>query len=332
MQVCSGRDAGDSPFAWVTPNEQMSKIIYSLHQFLAWRGFKGETPYRWARCFYKYTDCGPWAVFLVKTKEASEEVLPAQVASFKEKDGMATLVNSRELTPDFVRFLGFDKDGLSKKERTWGDYNRLIDEFIADEAKQVRTGRELEVISRDLSRLVVRLPGSTKAHPMECDEIYYEDKQVMEFDLDTCAGIKFGSIVEGSDACAGPYTHMFPFETEAWDRDEAHMEAETSFYWERDNGSWYIVRNEHEEWMAVNAWGDISWKGETPPDDIKEAAEAAIHNDWQEDPEHSSCVVQTIPEMIGIYEIKPEHKNWKALSLGETGAEIYTFNNDTIYD
>ena len=332
MQVCSGRDAGDSPFAWVKPNKQMSKIINNLEEFLAWRGFKGESPYYWARCFYKYTDCGPWAVFLVRDAEAFDEEHEPLLAKIRNHKGQAVLENPEDLDDKFVQFLGFDEHGLSKKERGWDTYVGLVEKFIADE-KSNGPSKDLVIIRKDGSTMELQRPSYTESHPADYREIYYEDvSKDNPVDLELCAGIKFGSIVEGSEACSGPFTHMFPFSSDDWDRDEEYMEGETSFYWERDNGSWYTVTRGEEEWVAVNAWGDIRWKGETPPEDIRKAAEQAMHNDWQDDPDFKGCIVQTIPVMPGIYEIKPEHKDWKPLPLGETGAEIYSFTNDEIYD
>lgn len=159
--------------------------------------------------------------------------------------------------------------------------------------------------------------------------IYYEDRDT-KLDPALCVGIKFGSIVEGSDVESGPFTHKFPFESDAFNKDVAHMEAETSFYWERDNASWYTVRTEDDEWTVSNSWGDIRWKGDPPPGTIKAAAEAAIKEDWQDDPEHSCIVIQTIPKLPGLW--ATAQKDWKAMPLGDTGAEIYTFENDTTFE
>jgi hypothetical protein len=158
-------------------------------------------------------------------------------------------------------------------------------------------------------------------------------------DPERCCGIQFGSIVEGSDQCSGPFTHMFPFWTSDWRRDEEFMGKETSFYWRRDNATWYRVRTDNDEWTVADVWGDIEWEGEAPPEPIKTLAEAAIKNDWQYDPRWpgGNCIEQTIPQMpdefgYGCRPKPKEGEEWKAMPLGDTGAEIYTFENDSTFD
>lgn len=172
-----------------------------------------------------------------------------------------------------------------------------------------------------------------KDKPEGTRDVYYEDLRrgtSPPVTNDTCVGVEFGSIVEGSDANSGPFRHMFPFRTSEWERDEEFMEKETSYYWKRDNATWYTVRTAVEEWTVANVWGDIEWEGAPPPDDIKALAEKAIEEDWQPDPEHADCIVQTIPKMPGMW--KDPQPDWKAMPLGDTEAEIFTFENDTTFD
>ena len=42
------------------------KIYKNLKELLDGEGFGHEEAGYWARCVYKYTDCGPWVVFLMK--------------------------------------------------------------------------------------------------------------------------------------------------------------------------------------------------------------------------------------------------------------------------
>lgn len=166
-------------------------------------------------------------------------------------------------------------------------------------------------------------------------DVYYEDLLRPETEAvtnDNCVGIQFGSIVEGSDANSGPFTHMFPFRTPDWEQDEEWMEKETSFYWKRDNASWYCVRTDDDSWIVADVWGEIEWQGAEPPEPIKTLAEEAIGNDWQPE-EGSRCFIrQTIPQIPCEWRPRDSDKDWKALPLGDTGAEIYTFENDTTFD
>ena len=323
-------------FDWIDePPRNKGRLITNLAEFLGWRGFSNDEPYYWARCFYKYTGCGPWTVFLLRDQEAHDVAHGPQTARFRKVRGKAVLENVGELSEKFVQFLSYDAQGLSKKERTWKAYNALVDAFAADEAKQARTGREIVVERPSTTELRITTPGYSEHFDETYQEVYYEDMREEgspEVNNKNCVGIKFGSIVEGSDACSGPFVHMFPFASAEFDRDVAHMEAETSFYWERDNGSWYAVRNDDTEWIVVDAWGDIEWKGTPPPEEIKAAAEAAIEADWQDDPEFPGSIRQTIPEIPSMWQPKESDKTWEAMPLGDTGAEIYTFTNDLTYD
>jgi hypothetical protein len=378
-------------FDWIEdPPGKKGRLITSLAEFLDWRGC-GDDPYSWARAYYKYTDCGPWVNFLELIKPAREINHPSAVAIVRCVRGKAKLMNPQEIDPKFIQLLSLDKDGLDPKERKWEHYCKLVDDYIADEDKQARTGRTLELVKQTVAERHLRQPARTEHVEADYREVYYEDlgkvikepKEVrcgcylkdggpwpgdeastfysegepepdcpschgtgkvtryyptggvITLDPEKCCGIQFGSIVEGSDQCSGPFTHMFPFWSSEWTRDEEFMEKETSYYWRRDNASWYIVRTEDDEWVVANVWGDIEWEGEEPTEDIKKAAETAIENDWQEDPRFpgGNCVAQTIPKMPSIYRTpRDEDKDWKAMQLGDTGAEIYTFENDTVFD
>jgi len=376
-------------FGWLKePPNGPEKVITSLQEFLTWRGFGNDEPRYWARCFYKYTACGPWAVFLMADKPAHDIEHPDVTARIRCVRGHARLMNPKDLDDDFVQFLGFDKQGLDRKERTWENYVKLVDDFIADEGKMARTKYGIEIEKRTVAELHIRRHGWTEHVDAVTKEIYYEDigpvyayrevkcgcasevigthpddpqeeiyrdkdpdpdcdichgrgthqmymatGEVIEVDPELCVGIKFGSIVEGSEVCSGPFEHMFPFKAKDFERDLKYMEKETSFYWERDNGSWYCVRTDDEEWYVVNVWGDIRWESE-PPEPIKTLAEEAMKNDWQPDPERpNSCIVQTIPQMPDAWTTpKDSDKYWKGMPLGDTGAEVYTFENNSTFD
>lgn len=192
----------------------MSKIN-NLSEFLRWRGC-GDEPYGWARAFYKYTDCGPWAVFLLK-------------------------------------------DGG-------------------------------EVYYEDLRR---------EGAPPVTDE--------------TCSGIKFGSIVEGSDAESGPYYHEFPLDTEAFDRDVVGMEEETTFYWERDNYQWYRLHVLGHTYYLHQTWEGVVWD-EAPSRKLRKKVEAFLEGDAE------------IPQET--WRNREEHK---PLRIPGTRADIEEYVNDGVF-
>jgi hypothetical protein len=333
-------------FDWLDePPGKKGRLITSLADFLDWRGC-GDDPYRWARAYYKYTDCGPWVNFLELVTPAHEINHPSVVAVLHKVRGKVKLMNPEEIDPKYLQLLALDEHGLDRKERKWDHYCKLVEEYIADEANQERTGRTLTLVKRTATELHLQQPGRMEYVEDDYKEVYYEDlgRGSVTLDPERCCGIQFGSVVEGSEQCSGPFTHKFPFWSSDWARDEEFMEKETSFYWKRDNASWYRVRTEDEEWVVANVWGDIEWEdgglsdaGSEIPPDIKALAEEAIKNDWQTDPKWDCCVVQTIPRMPNEFgwgcRPKPkEGEEWKAMPLGDTGAEIYTFEDDTVFD
>ncbi len=195
----------------------MSKIINNLQEFLDWRGFSiNDGAYRWARCFYKYTDCGPWVTFMMTH------------------------------------------------------------------------GREA----------------------------YYEDKAVNDVTNDNCTGLKIGSIVEGSDVEWGPEEFIFPFESEDFDKAVENMEAETSFYWERDNSQWYKVQTPRGEYYLHNTWGEIVWDGQKPAKALREKIEEFIH-------EHFDEIVHEV--RTWHLEGKPD---WKPTPIPGTRSTIHEYCND----
>jgi hypothetical protein len=324
MQTCDTLDPGEMP--GVSKGHNPKNNMKNLKEFLAWRGY--DNPYSWARSFYKYTDCGPWVNFLIQEAPARDVDHPAVIAVFRRVRGKVKLMNPDEVSPDYLQLLSLDEKGLDRKERAWDHYCGLVATYVADEAKQARTKKTLEIVKQTPTELHLRQPARTQHIEAKIRGVYYEEAR--DLDVDKCVGIEFGSIVEGSDACSGPFVHMFPISKKAFNRDVAFMEKETAFYWERDNGSWYTVRTDQDEWVVVNAWGDIRWQGKPPPKKIRKAAEAAIENDWQDDPDFEGAVKQTIPKMPGMW--GKAQPGWEAMKLGNTGAEIFTFENDTTYD
>lgn len=328
------------------PNKPMSKkkiarkgkLIKDLNAFLDWRGC-GDDPGQWARAYYKYTACGPWVNFVIKDKPESIESYTFYVR--RNAKGKLHCITDQPTPSELLRPFGFDADGVPK--RGYADCFQSLKSYSAAVRKYQERFDKL-----DDTKITLIAEGPTNPKPGEhrwvmvrfthhtpasTRDVYYEDLRrgtSPPVTNDTCFGIEFGSIVEGSDANSGPFRHMFPFRTSEWERDEEFMEKETSFFWTRDNASWYTVRTAVEEWTVANVWGDIEWEGDPPPDDIKALAEKAIKEDWQDDPEHSGCIVQTIPKMPGMW--KDPQPDWKAMPLGDTEAEIFTFENDTTFD
>jgi len=109
------------------------------------------------------------------------------------------------------------------------------------------------------------------------DELYYEDKQAGDCDLaNHIIGVKVGSIVEGSDVEIGPETLMFPFEMEKFWEAVEEVNDQASFYWERDNSSWFLLFHpDHSQYHVKACWGDWEWnfgdEKDQPPEEVKQA-------------------------------------------------------------
>lgn len=248
----------------------MSKIIHNLNEFLEDRGFDSATD--WSRCFYKYTDCGPWSVFITYTGEVYYEDLRRQeMIVTKVKCGCTSIC-----VPESGEHLEHHVDCAADSECCACNGTGV-------HSKWAPSGKPLPVV-----------------------------------DNENCTGIKIGSIVEGSEVESGPFTHMFPFDMEMFNRDVAYMEGETSFYWERDNSQWYRVAVREKEYFLRNRWGDIKWDSDKPSPKLLKKIEAFIETNW----EH-------IPSEPGFW--ATSKKDWKPAKIPNSVATIHEYINDTDY-
>jgi hypothetical protein len=297
------------------PPASRGRLISNLKEFLDWRGC-GDDPYSWARAYYKYTDCGPWVNFLELIKPAHEIQRPSTVAIVRCVRGHAQLMNPTEVDPKLIELLSLDEHGLDAKERAWDHYCGLVDEYLAAEEKQ-RTSRTLELVHKTMAEWHLRMPARTEFVEADYREIYYEDlgRGTVTLDPEKCCGIQFGSIVEGSEQCSGPYTHLFPFWSSEWTRDEEHMEKETSYFWTRDNSQWYRLQVRGQVYELHNTWGEITWGTDKPSPKLVDKVEAFINEHFDE-----------IPREPGMW--AAPKKKWKPAKIPGTRATIHEWIND----
>lgn len=113
-------------------------------------------------------------------------------------------------------------------------------------------------------------------------QLFYEDSQASQDASeqnwwDSCTGIEIGSIVEGSDVEVGPEFLSFPFTEDDLDRTVKGIDDEASFYWERDNTTYYTVRKADGE---VELWCQWTEFADNPTgtwdDDDQESLQLAI--------------------------------------------------------
>lgn len=316
-------------------HQTMSKIK-NLKEFLAWRGFGEDEVGYWSRCFYKYTDCGPWVVFLMRDEDARDET-SSFIVRRGDKGKLECVpggpLNEQGVLPpdDLLSRFGFNQKGQLKKDYRSDSCMRSMQaywEALKEYREKLDSSDKFEINAvlrpRTWNRSGYRrwIFVDLKRHvPAAVEEIYYEDvlRGDKVVDPDRCVGIKFGSIVEGSDACSGPYEHFFPFKKKDFDRDIEHMDAETSFYWERDNSQWYEVRvTGGTGYYVHNTWGDIRWDGVPPYKQLRERIERFIEEHWED-----------IPHIPGYW--AKAQPDWQPLKIPGTRATIHEYCNDGIF-
>ncbi len=79
-------------------------------------------------------------------------------------------------------------------------------------------------------------------------DVYYEDPLARQSKGEqtwwsSCTGLTIGSIVEGSDVEVRPVSLSFPFNEDQLDKGIEDIDTEADFYWQRDNSTYYTVRN-----------------------------------------------------------------------------------------
>jgi hypothetical protein len=160
-----------------------------------------------------------------------------------------------------------------------------------------------------------------------CDDLYklptIEEMGTLGWEI---IGVSISSIVEGSDVeidgdqlCSSNY-HKLPKLKDFWTCVE-EVNAQASFYWERDNSHWYCVRDKDgDQYGFHETWGELVWTydDEYPPKEVKAAVEQFVKDGgnmtWNE-----SIGTQTHP--YGKYFPLPGAEGW----------EVCEWLNDSTY-
>ena len=160
------------------------------------------------------------------------------------------------------------------------------------------------------------------------EEVYYESKEAATKCLPLfasiectgiCIGVKVGSIVEGSDVELDPITLEFPFEEEKLDEALKELNDVASFYWERDNSSWFQLRYRNNDVYFFHwAWDDIVWDNKKPSKHIRDLVDKFHKDDGN----------MTWTDSFGVQ----THKDGEWFSLpGGRGWEVCQWTNDCDY-
>ena len=270
-----------------------SKKYRNLGQLLEAHGV--DTPYSFGRALYKWTDCGPWTVFVLSEAPAHDEVEDVVIACDPATNGAR--VESGNPSKDTLLVLGLDDPAGEAAKWPWRKYCEKLDEFVAEHTtvkRGYRPDEKLTITKKSVARRWIRVerhvPASTK-------DFYYENRE--EFDQAKCVGLRIGSIVEGSEVEVSPVTLEFPFSEEELDQAVKGIDEEASFYWERDNSKWYCLKSpDGEQFSFRETWGEVKWDV-VPPDDVRAAAEkwSLDGGRWQkEDPKSPGMSFATCDE------------------------------------
>lgn len=273
--------------------------ITNLKEFLA--HVSGENAYHAGRNLYKYTSCGPWIVYLVEETPEQSVSLGVQV---RMKDGKlhASCEESifdyeNERAPDVLDLLGFHPEGSPRKSdkigRSVAAYRRTIEAFIK---RDRRDNNNAPATMGDSSKpytltLYPQRPTELGCRPAPkavnilmhriekpvYREVYYESDEANT--LTECAGIKMGSIVEGSEAYVDREPMMFPFTTAEFDSYVKSIDDEADFFWKRDNLDHYRVMQGKKEYYITAGWGEEL----KLPKKLREAVTAFLQNNELEE-------------------------------------------------
>ena len=220
-------------------NKLTMKIINNLEDYLEM--LSAETPYQAGRNLYKYTDCGPWTVFITETEKAFKRTVTLAIG--KVSHNKLGIVNVEE---DYdPRNAVTDNDrimlGLLPPKSEWRcslkKYRKLVEKYQSrwNNGYSLKTHLHGDVFDRRFVWLTI-----SQEMPAVQKDIYYESHPANSA-LENCIGVRIGTIVEGSEVELGGDALLFPFTDVDFDQQIESLNSEATFYWKRDNVSSYSV-------------------------------------------------------------------------------------------
>lgn len=195
------------------------------------------------RRLYKSIDCGPWFILLCRETPRKEYPLSAVVS--EDSEGLKIFVRGNEAyRKDFIGFCSFDDSGRYDGDGTQdlAGYIQLVKDFVMENPGE---------ISYKVFKKSVHL-RKIYTQSREFREIYYEDKEAYDPPIGAI-GVKMGSIVEGSDYCAGPYELFFPFSADEFWKMVEGIDNECKEAWEEANSEEeYDYEEDDYQYMSHN--------------------------------------------------------------------------------
>ena len=229
----------------------MSEIT-NLKEFFEARGFPMEenSMYQYGRALYKYT-FGPWVSYEVETEPGKEVKYTIIAKPDLEK---VEFIHKPDLPRDVLRFFN-----IGEYSRTYSGYVALLKAFMIEHPDQ--TGFTVTFQEEDETR--DGEPGYMGPHavikgtykiPPKIHNVYYEDTDASTGTLeyaDKCVGVTVGSIVEGCDFDAPPFTLYFPFTNEQYEKELDGLESYVDAAWKHCNSTFYkVVKGEESLWCV----------------------------------------------------------------------------------
>jgi len=217
------------------------KMIKNLEEYLDM--LSAETPYQAGRNLYKYTDCGPWTVFITEVEKAFTRTVTVAVGKVSHNN--LGIVNVEE---DYdPRNVVTDNDrmmlGLLAPKSEWRCSLKAFRKLVEKYQSRWSNGYSLKLRHHPsggtFDRRFVWLTISQEMPAVQKD-IYYESTPANSA-LENCVGVKIGTIVEGSEVELETPVFLFPFSQVEFDQQVESLNSEASFYWDRDNVSTYHV-------------------------------------------------------------------------------------------
>jgi hypothetical protein len=224
--------------------------VNNFNEFMDTRGLGGTTPGEWGHLLYRHT-FGPWVSFAELDSPASTghheaTLTPNEVSGLLELQGEAS---------DYIKgFLSLNHQGVSN----WGadEFEAYLNSYI--NGTHVRVADLSWTREGDVLNVVIDRPSEARY-----DWTSYDSQETRAEDFAAkVVGIKVGSIVEGSDVELEPRILMFPFESDFFQESLNDLEAEVSFYWDRDNSQWYIVTSPEGKIWYPQLDGSGNWQNQ----------------------------------------------------------------------
>ena len=243
--------------------------INNLREFFEDRGYGMEenSMYQYGRGVYKF-GIGAWISYVVEDAPARDVEYNIWV-SHDENNKIVVKGGLMGIPADVVRFFCLDE---RKDPYDFDEYYKLLEDF--DQSKgDMKFSFEYGGLDSILITGKHRLSAVHR-------EVYYGDDEAGTDTLklaDKVIAVRSGSIIEGADYDATPFTLEFPFTSEDWDNAMKDLETEVSEEWVKNNTTYFkIFRSSDEEESYYGGWTQFDDNPSGTWDDDKELHAIAV--------------------------------------------------------